>query len=164
MNRRLETLNNTIDSAFGFSPDEEVEWHSPLETDNFVEYPDNEFLSLLGLDLEQRPLSDFWPRVGPMWDGLATTNRGSIMVKAKANIPELSSRPTRAGERSLGKISQSLNEVRKFLKVKSEADWTQCFYEYANRLAHLYLLRELNGIDAKLAFVYFRQRQIGSAQ
>ena len=48
-----------------------------------------------------------------------------------------------------------MDEVREFLKARSGADWTQCFYQYANRLAHLYLLRELNGIDAKLAFVYF---------
>ena len=28
-------------------------------------------------------------------------------------------------------------------------------YQYTNRLAHLYLLRELNGINARLVFVYF---------
>ena len=156
VNRHPETLNNAIGNAFGFFPDEEVEWRSPLEKDSFAEYCDSGFLSLLGLELERHPLGEFWPRRGPVWDGLAVTNRGRvILVEAKANTPEFNSSPTGAGERSLGKIRQSLNEVREFLKVRSGSDWTQCFYQYANRLAHLYLLRELNGIDAKLAFVYF---------
>ncbi len=28
-------------------------------------------------------------------------------------------------------------------------------YQYANRLAHLYFLKEINHIDARLVFVYF---------
>lgn len=34
-------------------------------------------------------------------------------------------------------------------------DWEGTFYQYTNRLAHLYLLRELNGLDAYLVFLYF---------
>ena len=34
-------------------------------------------------------------------------------------------------------------------------DWSECLYQYANRLAHLYFLRELNQVDAALVFVYF---------
>ena len=30
-----------------------------------------------------------------------------------------------------------------------------CFYQYANRLAHLYFLKELNKVDAALVFIYF---------
>ena len=41
------------------------------------------------------------------------------------------------------------------MRVTSTTDWTKCFYQYANRLAHLYFLKELNGIDAALVFVYF---------
>jgi hypothetical protein len=29
------------------------------------------------------------------------------------------------------------------------------YYQYANRLAHLYFLREINGLDARLIFLYF---------
>lgn len=35
------------------------------------------------------------------------------------------------------------------------ADWSTCFYQYTNRLAHLYLLRELNKLPAYLVFLYF---------
>ena len=33
--------------------------------------------------------------------------------------------------------------------------WEGPFYQYANRLAHLYFLRGLNRIDANLLFLYF---------
>ena len=39
--------------------------------------------------------------------------------------------------------------------MDTRIDWTAKLYQYANRLAHLYLLRELNGIDARLLFIYF---------
>jgi len=52
-------------------------------------------------------------------------------------------------------IERSLYEVMLFLKVRNSDNWTQSLYQYANRLAHLYLLRELNGIPAFLVFAYF---------
>ena len=39
--------------------------------------------------------------------------------------------------------------------MRSTCDWSGTFYQYANRLAHLYLLHELNDVDAWLVFVYF---------
>ena len=39
--------------------------------------------------------------------------------------------------------------------AKPGCDWSKRFYQYANRLANLYFLRELNGIDAYLVFVNF---------
>ena len=53
------------------------------------------------------------------------------------------------------KISRALSETRSFLGANSEADWTSRYYRYANRLAHLYLLRELNDVDAFLINVHF---------
>jgi len=41
------------------------------------------------------------------------------------------------------------------LNSTSEHDWASTFYQYTNRLAHLYLLRGLNEIPAYLIFVYF---------
>ena len=61
--------------------------------------------------------------------------------------------------RRIGKVAQriedALQKTRDFLGVRSETDWTRCFYQYANRLAHLYFLKEVNGINAALVFVYF---------
>ena len=87
---------------------------------------------------------------------MARTSAGwSLLIEAKANVPEFDSNPTGASGRSLTKIREALEETRSFLRVRSDTDWTRCFYQYANRLAHLYFLKELNGIDAALVFIYF---------
>jgi hypothetical protein len=39
--------------------------------------------------------------------------------------------------------------------VGAEHDWTSPFYQYANRVAHLYFLRAINDVPAYLIFVYF---------
>ena len=156
LNRCTEALNPAIVNELGLCSSEQIEWLSPLESDGFAEYRDEQFLECLGVNLDKRPLKDFWPNSGPRWDGLARTSSGRLLlVEAKANIPEFDSTPTRATENSLKKIKEALAETKKFLGVKSETDWSQCFYQYTNRLAHLYLLRKLNGLDAFLVFVYF---------
>ena len=156
VNRCPDVIDSAIVKALDLCPGEEIEWLSPLESDCFAEYRDAQFLERLGVSLKKRPLKDFWPRKGPQWDGLARIGGDRLLLlEAKANIPELDSTPTGATGKSLKKIKKALAETRKFLKVKSETDWSQCFYQYANRLAHLYLLRELNGLDAFLVFVYF---------
>ena len=156
VNRRSGLLNDYFRRELDLLPGENITWRSPLEEDYFAEYRDGDFLARLGVDLKRQPLRDFWPVRGPVWDGLAITETGRvILVEAKANVPELDSSPTKAGPASLLKIEKSMNEVRDFLRVRSKTDWTSCFYQYANRLAHLYLLRELNGIDAHLVFLYF---------
>ena len=45
--------------------------------------------------------------------------------------------------------------IHGLIQTIPRTDWSHCFYQYANRLAHLYLLRESNGLDAFLVFVYF---------
>ena len=77
------------------------------------------------------------------------------MVEAKSHISEVLSPKTGAGEKSLRKIKKSLNETKAFLHSNSEHDWASTFYQYTNRLAHLYLLRALNEVPAYLLFVYF---------
>lgn len=91
-----------------------------------------------------------------MWDGLAKTAEGDvILVEAKAHIPELNSSPSAASKSSAERITRSLNTVKDYLGSSAPADWSSCFYQYTNRLAHLYLLRSLNDLDAWLLNVYF---------
>jgi hypothetical protein len=52
-------------------------------------------------------------------------------------------------------IGVILNETKDYLGVVSPVPWSDVFYQYANRLAHLYLLHELNEVDAYLVFLYF---------
>jgi hypothetical protein len=56
---------------------------------------------------------------------------------------------------SINKIRNSLDEVKKYLNISNDIDWTGIFYQYVNRIAHLYYLREKNQIKAHLLFIYF---------
>jgi hypothetical protein len=134
-----------------------VEWLSPLRSGGYRECRDLEALKALGVPATvQHSLADFWPRRGPVWDGLARTARGDLLlIEAKAHVPELASGRSQAGPESLNKITERLREVREYLAPKSTTDWTHTFYPYANRLAFLYFLREMNELPAHLVFVYF---------
>ena len=158
VNRRPQVIDGAVAGSLHLERGDSISWLSPLGDDapSFKEYRDEEFLQRLDIKLERKPLADFWPRGGPQWDGLARTDSGRyLLIEAKANIPEFDSSPSAASTRSLDKIQQALGDTKDFLKVRKPVDWTQCFYQYANRLAHLYLLKELNKVDAALVFVYF---------
>jgi len=133
-----------------------VGWKSPLASDEFAEYQDSAFLELLGLSLVKVPLNSFWPQRGPVWDGLAITATDAVLlVEAKANIPELQSPPSQASPRSAALIQSSLESAKISFGALSDASWADTYYQYANRLAHLHLLRADNEIDAYLVFLYF---------
>ena len=134
-----------------------INWKSPLQSDDYAEYRDEDFLRRLGiLNKIKYSLSNFWPNNGPQWDALGVSNDEIILVEAKANIPEMVSSGTGAkNPQSIKKIRNSLDEVKKYLSVSDSVDWTGTFYQYANRIAHLYYLREINEINANLLFIYF---------
>ena len=44
VNETPELLSGPIKSSFGLSPNLEIEWLSPIETNDFAEYRDEEFL------------------------------------------------------------------------------------------------------------------------
>lgn len=134
-----------------------LEWLCPLRAGGYREYRDLAALKALGVpESVQYSLADFWPRRGPVWDGLARTGKGDLLLlEAKANVPELSSGRSQPGPESLKKITERLIEVREYLAPRSTADWAHTFYQYANRLAFLYFLRRMNKLPARLVFVYF---------
>ena len=108
-----------------------------------------------GFGLRRRPLREFWPRFGPQWDALGRTSKGSVFL-VEANIPELVSPASGAkSQASIALIDDSLKEVQRSLRVDTGIDWSGKLYQYTNRIAHLYLLRELNRIPAYLLFIYF---------
>ena len=135
-----------------------IEWFSPLRCDEYAEYSDRNFIDRLGLKLKNCPLNKFWPERGPNWDGLAKTDKGQVLlVEAKSYIEEMREKGTGASsDASIAKINCSLKKTQKFLDADLSEDWSKYpYYQYANRLAHLYLLAELNGIDAYLLMIYF---------
>ena len=133
-----------------------INWKSPLKSDDYAEYRDEDFLEKLGiLNRIKYHLKDFWPKNGPQWDALGMCDNDVILVEAKANIPEMVSSGTKAEPGTRKQIENSLNELKKYLDINNDINWTGTFYQYVNRIAHLYYLREKNQIKAHLLFIYF---------
>ena len=68
VNRCPDVIDDAISEAMGLGQYETIEWLSPLESEDFIEYRDQAFLERLGLSPQRRKLSDFWPRRGPAWN------------------------------------------------------------------------------------------------
>lgn len=151
-------LNVPIRTALRIHEGTPIEWLSPLRSEGFIEYRDASVFERCGVTLDRRPLQDFWPQRGPVWDGLARTAAGDVLlIEAKAHIPEIVSPRTRASEPARGRIVKSMREVQQAVSPKSVdwVDWTSTFYQYTNRIAHLHYLRHDNGVRAHLVNVYF---------
>lgn len=156
VNQYPDLINRQLKNQLGLSSSSEIQWLSPLKEDNYAEYTDDDFIDKLGLDPEEIKLEDFWPKRGANWDALATTSKGEIiLVEAKANIPEMVSPPAGAGDTSMKKIQKALNETKDYLNKTNEIDWAGKFYQYTNRIAHLYFLRVLKKKKAFLVNIYF---------
>lgn len=149
-------LDQRIRDALAIASDANISWTSPLKHDEFAEYRDDDFVRLTGAQLPRRALATFWPSRGPQWDALGRLgSTGALLLEAKANVPEIVSPGTSAEGDRLALIERSLSEVKSFLEIDPSISWRGKLYQYANRLAHLYLLRELNGQNAYMVFVYF---------
>jgi hypothetical protein len=132
-----------------------IEWLSPLAEDHYAEYRDASFLGQLKLGHLSDDLARFWPSLGPQWDGLARSDKGHvILAEAKAHIGEFCSPGSQAAGSSLVKIKASLLRAALAMGVDPEdaARWHRQFYQYTNRLAHLFWLRE-HGVEAKLVLI-----------
>lgn len=140
---------------------EHPRWTSPLKAYDYCECRDRRFLEAIGHPQIADRLHDFWPRGGPVWDALATVQgvkggHGAVLVEAKSHATETGNRGyrCRATRKSLEHISASLEVVKRDLGVGPGANWLGEHYQYANRIAHLWLLNSLE-IPAWMVFVYF---------
>lgn len=148
----VEARSPLLDEAIGLGP---LHWLSPLAEDAYSEYRDRAFLDRLGVQLTRRPLASFWPARGPVWDGLALTSSGAcVLLEAKSHRSEMDS-TCKASQRSRAVIEEALREAQRGLGIEGSPDWSDGFYQYANRLAHGYLLNELNAVPAELVCLYF---------
>ncbi len=155
INRFPDKLTERIKTKLAIKSDA-IDWVSPLSSDGFAEYRDEGFLKALEIYNLSVTLNNFWPKKGPQWDALGVgTKREVFLVEAKANIPEIVSPGSTSKGKSRLLITKSLNNTKEYLKIKKDIDWINNFYQYTNRLAHLYFLRVINKIPAYLIFVYF---------
>jgi hypothetical protein len=74
--------------------------------------------------------------------------------RSKAHIGELYSSCLAGAPESLKKINGALDETAGYLRAERRAPWTDFFYQLANRIAHLYFLRN-NGVSAYLILINF---------
>jgi hypothetical protein len=158
VNKKPDLLLGALRRSGAIAQRTSVVWHSPLEQDSFREYRDTAALEkAMAMTQLKKPLDSFWPLRGPVWDAIGTTLVGSpIFVEAKAHIPEAASPATKASSpRSLDLIKKSLAEARKSYAPRGKSEWGSQFYQYANRLAHHYFLKDVNGISSTLVFLYF---------
>ena len=56
---------------------------------------------------------------------------------------------------SIDLIEKSLEAARGYYAPRATATWSKLFYQYANRLAHHYFLKKVNGLPSILVFLYF---------
>lgn len=132
-----------------------LDWISPLAADGYAEYMDGAFLDKLDLARLKPALAEFWPRSGPRWDGLAVFDDGVVLVEAKAHTDEFLTTSSKATDpASVAMIAAALSACRSALGADDRSDWVRCYYQYANRLAHLWWLRG-QGVPAHLLFVHF---------
>lgn len=158
INNRPDIINSRIRSKFGIPQDFLIQWISPLKKDDYAEYRDEAFLNALGLMHQSMKvkLNQFWPKGGPQWDALGILSDGSVvLVEAKAHISEVISHIQAINPNSIKFIEKSLERTKKKLGVKTKNFWTTPFYQYANRVAHLHFLKNLNGIKSYLIFINF---------
>ena len=155
VNKKYDTFNQQIKNSMKTNHDIKIEWISPRKEEVFREYHNGVFTKL-GLRNLKVPLGKFWPLRGPSWDAVGRGSHDRIfLVEAKSHIPEMNSPPSGASEKSISKIKQALLSTKQYLGASSEVDWTGRYYQYANRLAYLYWLKVLNGVEAYLVLVYF---------
>jgi hypothetical protein len=156
VNHRPELLHATMKRAGAVGRRESLQWASPLIGEDFCEYRDSAALSCLGLSRLRTPLNEFWPARGAVWDALGVAGESRpILVEAKAHIPEAASQETRASPKARELIEASLAAARRYYAPRSKVDWSRVFFQYANRLAFQFYLRERNGLDSSLVFLYF---------
>jgi hypothetical protein len=152
INDKPSFLNSKIGEVLG---EDEIKWLSPLRDDDYAEYRDEAFLDLLGVKLGVVSLREFWPNRGPQWDALGKSNNEKFyLVEAKSHIPELMSTFKGNNQTSINTILSSLQKTKDCLGSKTDFDWSKTFYQYTNRLAHVYLFKK-NHLDAYLVDVYF---------
>lgn len=155
INRKPELLLGALQRSGAITRRTSITWQSPLEEEGFREYRDGTALAKAAAR-PKIPLHSYWPARGPRWDAIGiTSDRSPLFLEAKAHIAEAASAGTKASPDSRRLIDSSLIKARRFYAPRATADWGNLFYQYANRLAHHYFLKQLNGVPSILVFLYF---------
>ncbi|QMU57292.1 MAG: hypothetical protein GKR98_03155 [Boseongicola sp.] len=77
-----------------------------------------------------------------------------VLVEAKAHVREFFSPATQASRRSREKIERAFVEVAPSFGSVNPELWSRLYFQYANRLAHLWFFHR-HGVKAHLLFVSY---------
>ena len=163
-NRRSSVLSGHILAAYDIDlPPEAMRWLSPIEVAQYREYRDGSFLRAIGEESARLRLRQFWPSGGPVWDGLAQIDsdapggRRIFLIEAKSYPEEVHGRGCQAtvGSEALATIRRSLDRAAQWLNIQRTPAWEGRLYQSANRIAHLYFLREVLKLNAYMVNVCF---------
>ncbi len=150
---------------------------SLLKTDNITwldfnfstcEIPDKELVGIefLKNELNYKKLlktwKTEWPQTGRQmnWDLVGYTKQNNkkiwILVEAKAHLGEIEQDCNATSVDSIEKIKNALLKTAKNygIKVTENKPWTKKYYQFANRIYILDLLKR-NGFNSKLINIYF---------
>ena len=161
--RRTEELSKAILTQLRCPDGTQLVWKSPLEKDEFKEYRDESFLEAVNLKGSAPKLAEFWPKSGSRWDGLARLEKngqllGIVLVEAKSYPEEMRGQGCNAERKSERRklIERSTKVAKDWFDADVSVDqWLGPYYQFANRLSHIYFLREIADIDAWLVNLCF---------
>lgn len=162
VNRRTGELDAAIrDELTTLPQDARLTWCSPLAERGYAEYQDADFLRVVGLEAHVASLGEFWPSRGPVWDALAVVEDGGdrpgvLLAEGKSYPDELFGGGCKATEPSRSQIGAAITRTQRGLGADEDPErWMGRLYQTANRLAHLYWLREVAGVRAWLVHLLF---------
>ena len=103
---------------------------------------------------------NFWPTSGNAqnWDAIGKISVGNreewLLVEAKAHTGEIKSSCAASEQGGLLKIKTALGTVKADLGVSIDRDWLNEYYQFANRIAALWHMRQYDE-PGRLLFIYF---------
>lgn len=167
MQRITSTENkHFLDELFN----DNLEWISPREKDDFIEYRMNSpyLLRHLGINqsVKKTMINSFWPTPQPQWDGIAIgSNKTLYLIEAKSHLTEIvPGKPGNAQNDQLKYNSIMLSAKELFGIIDSAENreyWCKKYYQIGNRIAFAFRLKEIMACssvyyqDVKLVFLNF---------
>ncbi len=140
----------------------DIEWLSPLSSENYEEYKLNRGNALNKIDFPIRAFA-FWPENQPQWDALAWATDAAgkktlLLVEAKAHTKETKSSCTATADASIQLIRKSMQEAKDSLPKAGTVNisvWEKDYYQLGNRLTFLHFLKQNADFGVKLVLVSF---------
>jgi hypothetical protein len=143
-----KSRKHLLDDKIGLG---EIQWLSPLTSDNYKEYQLNEIANKIPHHKLREVDWSFWPKNQPKWDAIGISPDDTlIMVEAKAHVNEFVSDKCRATKpHSRDIIEENIKDILGHNPV-----WMNKYYQTANRMVFVNKLHNL-GIKVLLVYLCF---------